>query len=143
MEFQDVVAIWRKQRTGTFVASFEPELRTSGNISQWTVRYWIACGLSGAPCTSMNLTLVISTRSHDSLPARSTQMVPERVHLLECFDIVHVLTEAFLIFPRKCPDSPISTIYFTEFHRAPLPTPTQLHLSIFSTVVGLAEFACT
>ena len=58
-------------------------------------------------------------------------------HLLENFDIVHVLTEAFLGFPCMFPDSRISTIYYTEFHHAPLPTPTQLHLSIFSTVVGL------
>ena len=44
MEFQDVVAIWRKQRTGTLVTSPEPELRTSCDISQWTDRYWIADG---------------------------------------------------------------------------------------------------
>ena len=36
MEFQDVVAIWRKLCTGTFVTSPEPELRTSSDISQWT-----------------------------------------------------------------------------------------------------------
>ena len=35
-------------------------------------------------------------------------------HLLENFDIVHVLTEAFLGFPCMFPDSPISTIYYTE-----------------------------
>ena len=67
-------------RTGTFVASPEPELRTSGDIPQWTDRYWISDGLSRAPCASMNFTLVISTRSHDSSPARSTQMVQEKVH---------------------------------------------------------------
>ena len=70
----------RKQRTGTFVTSPEPELRTSCDISQWTDRYWIADGRSRAPCASMNFNLVISTRSHDSSPARSTQMVPEKVH---------------------------------------------------------------
>ena len=58
-------------------------------------------------------------------------------HLLEKFDIVHVLTEAFLGFQCMFPDSRISTIYYTEFHHVPFPTPTQLHLSIFSTVVGL------
>ena len=51
--------------------------------------------------------------------------------------IIHVLTEAFLGFPCVFPDSPISTISYTEFLHAPLPTPTQLHLSIFSTVVCL------
>ena len=80
MEFQDVVAVWRKQRTGTFVTSFEPELRTSSDISQWTDRYWIADGRSRAPCASMNFTLAISTRSHDSSPHWSTLMVPEKVH---------------------------------------------------------------
>ena len=44
MEFQDVVAVWRKQRTGTFVTYSEPDLRTSGDISQWTDRDWIAVG---------------------------------------------------------------------------------------------------
>ena len=58
-------------------------------------------------------------------------------HLLESFDIVHVLTEAFWEFQFMCPDSPISTIYCTEFHHVPLPIPTQLHLFIFSTVIGL------
>ena len=76
MEFQDVVAIWRKLRTGTFVSSAREPIY----ISQWTVRYWIEDGRSRAPCASMNFTLVISTRSHDSSPALSTQMVPEKVH---------------------------------------------------------------
>ena len=58
-------------------------------------------------------------------------------HLLERFDIVHVLAEAFLSSPWKCPDSPVSTIYCTEFHHIPLPTPTQLHLSIFAFLVSL------
>ena len=58
-------------------------------------------------------------------------------HLLESFDIVHVLAEAFLSSPYTCPDSPISTIYPTDFHHIPLPTLTQLHLSIFATLVGL------
>ena len=31
---QDVVAIWRKPRTGTFITSFEPELRISCDILQ-------------------------------------------------------------------------------------------------------------
>ena len=72
------------------------------DIPQWTDRYWIADGRSRAPCASMNFTLVISTRSHDSSPARSTQMVPEKVHAVPFtrnFDIVHVLTVAFLGFP--------------------------------------------
>ena len=80
MEFQDVVAVWRKPRTGTFVTSPEPELRTSGDISQWTDRYWIADGRSRSPCAAMNFTLAISTRSHDSSPHGSTPMVPEKVH---------------------------------------------------------------
>ena len=42
-------------------------------------------------------------------------------HLLESFEIVHVLTEAFWGYPYRCPDSPISTIYYTEFHHAPCP----------------------
>ena len=133
----DVVAIWRKQRTGTFVTSPEPAMRASCDISQWTGRYWIAGGKSWAPCASMNFTLVISTRSHDSSPARPTQIVPEKVHAVPFsrkFDIVHVLIEAFLGFLYKCPDSPISTIYYTEFHHKPLPTPTRagicLHIAL-------------
>ena len=51
--------------------------------------------------------------------------------------IVHALAEAFWGPPYKYPDSPISNIYCTEFHHIPLSTPTQLHLSIFSTDVGL------
>ena len=39
--------------------------------------------------------------------------------------------------PNKCPESPISTIYCTEFHHIPLATSTQLHLSIFSFVLSL------
>ena len=59
----------------------------------------------------MNFTLVISTRFHESSPAGSTQIVPESTlcHSLESFDIVHVLTEAFLGVPFKCPDSPFMT----------------------------------
>ena len=86
--------------------------------------------------------------SHDSSPVRSKQMVPEKVHgdstlchLLESFDIVHILTEVFLGFPYKFLDSPTSTLYYIEFHYALLPAPTQLHLSNFSTVVGLRKSA--
>ena len=69
-----------KAAHGTFVTSFKPELRISGEISQWTDRYWIAGGRSRAPCASMKFTLVISTRSHDYSLAWSTQMVLEKVH---------------------------------------------------------------
>ena len=82
MEFQDIVATWTKPRARSFVTSFEPELRTSSDISQWTDRYWIAGGRSWAPCASMNSSVVISTTGpghcHDSPPHWSTQMVPEK-----------------------------------------------------------------
>ena len=99
MEFQDAVAIWRKQRTGTFVTSFEPELRISGDISQWTDLYWIAGGWSRAPCASMNFTLVISgcTIHHSLGPHKWCWIKSQLCHLLESFDIVHVLTEAFWV----------------------------------------------
>ena len=66
-------------------------------------------------------------------------------HLLESFDIFHVLTEAFLDFQYKCPDSPISTIYnadyYEDFHQGPLPnSAASIH---FLHCRLLAEFACT
>ena len=83
-EFQDVVAVWRKPRTGTFITSSEPELRSSCDISQWTDRYWIRLS-RGWPfavpvCCHMNFTLAISTRSHDSSAHVSTLRVPDKVH---------------------------------------------------------------
>ena len=59
MEFQDGVAAQRKPRTGTFITTSKPELRTSCDISQWTDWYWIG-GLSRAP--TGHFTLAISTR---------------------------------------------------------------------------------
>ena len=79
MEFQDVVAIWRKQRTGTFVTSPEPELISRSGQTGIGSRM-AGNGLSLAPCASMNLYLVISTRMHYSSSALSTQMVLEKVH---------------------------------------------------------------
>ena len=76
---KDVVAVWRKQRTGTF-ATCKPELRTSGDISQWTDRYWIVVGRSQSPRDAKNFTIAISTRSQDSSEHVSTLMVPEKVH---------------------------------------------------------------
>ena len=62
-------------------------------------------------------------------------------HLLESFDIVHVLAEAFLSSPYKCPDSPISTIYCTELYTfAHSNSAAPIHFRHFSL---LAEFACT
>ena len=64
-------------------------------------------------------------------------------HLLKSFDIVHVLTEALLCFPYRCPDcpdSPISNIYYTEFHYAPLPTPTHLQLINWYVLTEIMHF---
>ena len=60
-------------------------------------------------------------------------------HLLESFNMVHVLTEAFLGFQYMCPDSPRSTIYHVPLLQTqPCAfASNQLHLSNFSTVVGL------
>ena len=125
------LAIWKKQCTGTFVTTFKPELRTSSDILQWTDRYWQVAGYWFPPDCTIH---------HPLGPHRWCQRKSTRCHLLESFDIVHVLTEAFLGFLFKCPDSPISTIYYTEFHHASLPTPVHLHLSIFSTVVRLQNW---
>ena len=70
-----------KQRTGTFVASPEPELRTSGDISQWTDtgRNSIASGRR----KSLNFSLVMSTSSPQSPVSsqdESTKTLQERVH---------------------------------------------------------------
>ena len=64
-EFQIVLAVWRNQHTGNFLAS-KDELRASCNILLWylqcTDRYSISWSSLRAPCTSMNLSLVMSTR---------------------------------------------------------------------------------
>ena len=59
-EFQFVLAVWRKLRTGTFLAS-KGEQRISGDILQWTDRYSIPSGRSLAPSAPLNLPLAIST----------------------------------------------------------------------------------
>ena len=70
------------------------------------------------------------TIHHPIGPHRWCQKKSTLCHLLENFDIIHVLAEAFLGFLCKCPDSPISTIYCTEFRHFPLPTPSFSPLSL-------------
>ena len=89
------------------------------------------------PCAAMNFSVATSTRSHNSSSHQWCRRKSTLCHLLENFDTVHVLAKAFLGSPDQCREYSLSTIYYTEFHHAPLPTPTQLHLSIFSTVVRL------
>ena len=61
----------------------QPELRTCdiSLVSLGTDRYWITVGRSRVPCASMNFTLAISIREHDSSPywssGRSTHGVGE------------------------------------------------------------------
>ena len=61
-EFQFVLAVWRKQCTGTFLAS-KGEQRISCDTLQWTDRYLIPSGSSLAPSAPLNFHLAISTRS--------------------------------------------------------------------------------
>ena len=147
-ECEVVLAVWRNQHTGTFCASdsgSEGEPRISGDKSQCTDRYSIASGRSRAPFASTNLLLAISTRSSPGLSSHgeSTWTVPEKVHAVP-------LTRKPLRFPWLSRNlfvflgslfSLVSYLRFMQRNAAldlsSFPTPTQLLLSVFSTVIGL------
>ena len=130
-----------KPRTGTFVTSSEPELSTSGyNIAVDRQVSDLGWPLAGPLCFHE---LWISTRLYDSSPYWSTQMVQEKVHAVAAVPLTQklwyrpCLSRSLFRFSGLVSECPISTIYCTEFHHLLLPTPTQLHLSIISTVVCL------
>ena len=131
--------MWRIPRTGTFCAS-EGEPRIGGDISQWTDRYSIASGRLRAPCASLNSPLAISTRPLVfAVIPRQHGKGPEKVHAFP-------QTRKQLSFPclrrnlsvslgAVSPECQVCTFHATEFRPGSFPTPTQLYLSIFSTVV--------
>ena len=133
-----MLAIWRNPRTGTFCAS-EGEPKISCDISQWTDRNLIPSGRSRSPSASMNLPLAISTRSLLASHGGYTRTVPEKVHAVPhtrkqlsfpwLREICRYSWDQFTLEYQVC------TFYATEFRPGSFPTPTQLLLSIFSTVV--------
>ena len=117
-----------------------PSQWISDNILQWKDRYSIPLGSIQAPSACMNLTLNISTTSSLSSHGRSTRTVQEKVHSFPLArkplsfpwfrrNLLVFLGSVFscvsnMFISLKC------ILLWTFSH------PTQLHLSLFSTVVG-------